>query len=58
MIKAGVAVKKRKEDLAMLLVDRSGMNDDVRMWCTEEHVMILSERRAPPATQPTTLHHR
>lgn len=30
LIKASVAAKKRKEDLAMLLLNTSGMDDDVR----------------------------
>jgi hypothetical protein len=60
LIKASVAAKKRKEDMAMLLVDTSGMDDDVRAWCPDHRTMILSERRAPPETHaamPAPLHH-
>jgi hypothetical protein len=54
MIKATVAVKKRKEDLKMLMIDTSNMDNDVKSWCIEQRAMILAERRAPPATQLTT----
>jgi hypothetical protein len=35
LIKASVAAKTRKEDLAMLLVDTSGMDDNVGAWCMD-----------------------
>jgi hypothetical protein len=44
-----VAVKKRREDLAMLLVDTRCIDDDVREWCADQHAMILSEWIAPRA---------
>jgi hypothetical protein len=52
LIKARVAAKKRKQDLAMLLVDTSGMDNGVKAWCADHRAMILTERRAPPAPQP------
>jgi hypothetical protein len=51
LIKASMAAKKRKEDLAMLLVDTSDMEDDVRAWCADERARIMAERRAPTAPQ-------
>jgi uncharacterized protein (DUF2235 family) len=53
-IKANVAAKKRREDLAVLLVDIKGMDDEVRARCVDQRTMIMSERRAPPATQAST----
>ena len=54
LIKANIVAKKRKEDLAILLVDTSGMDDDVKAWCTEQRATILAESRTPPAPQPST----
>jgi hypothetical protein len=53
LVKANVAAKKRKEDLKILLVDTSSMDGDVKARCVEECTMILSERWASPATQPS-----
>ena len=54
LIKANIVAKKRKEDLAILLVDTSGMDDDVKAWCAEQRATILAESRAPSARQPST----
>ncbi|KAK1649266.1 hypothetical protein QYE76_067071 [Lolium multiflorum] len=35
LIKANIVAKKRKEDLAILLIDTSGMDDDVKAWYEE-----------------------
>jgi hypothetical protein len=35
LINATVAAKKRMEDLAMLIVDRSGMDNDIKVSCAE-----------------------
>jgi hypothetical protein len=54
LIKANIIAKKRKEDLAILLVDTSGMDDDVKAWCAAQRTTNLAESRAPPAPQPST----
>jgi hypothetical protein len=33
LIKANIIANKRKEDLAILLADTNGMDDDVKAWC-------------------------
>jgi hypothetical protein len=35
LIKASVGAKTRKEDVAMLLVETSGMDDNVTAWCVD-----------------------
>ena len=47
LLKANVATKKRREDLAILTVDTSGMDDEVKAWYAEQRGIILAERRAP-----------
>jgi hypothetical protein len=43
LIKANIVAKKRKEDLAILLVDTSGMDDDVKAWCAAQRATMLAE---------------
>jgi hypothetical protein len=33
LIKANIIAKKRKEDLAILLIDTSDIDNDVKTWC-------------------------
>jgi hypothetical protein len=54
LIKANIVAKKRKEGLVILLVDTSGMDNDVKVWCAAPRVTILAKSRAPPAPQPST----
>jgi hypothetical protein len=55
-----VAAKKRRKDLAILLVNTRGMDNNVKVWCADQRAMILAKRRAPLAPQPSSrqLHHR
>jgi hypothetical protein len=48
LIKANIVAKKRKEDLAILLIDTSEIDDDVKAWCAAQCATILAESRAPP----------
>jgi hypothetical protein len=45
-----VAVKKRREDPSILMVDTAGMYDDVRKWWKAQCTAILYEVRGPPAS--------
>jgi hypothetical protein len=49
LIKANIVAKKRKEELAILLADTSGMDEDVKAWCSAQRATILAESRAPSA---------
>jgi hypothetical protein len=49
LIKANIVSKKRKEDLSILLADTSGMDDDVKAWCSVQCATILAKSRAPAA---------
>uniref|UniRef100_A0ACD5TNZ6 Uncharacterized protein n=1 Tax=Avena sativa TaxID=4498 RepID=A0ACD5TNZ6_AVESA len=46
LIKANVVAKKRREDLAILMVDTKDMDSEVRAWCVDRRALILSENRA------------
>lgn len=46
LIMASVAVKKRTEDLAILMVDTRDMDDKVNVWCIDQRALILSESQA------------
>jgi hypothetical protein len=54
LMKANIVVKKRKEDLVILLVDTSGMDDDVKACCAVQRTTILAGSQALPAPQPNT----
>jgi hypothetical protein len=55
LIKANIVAKKRREDLAILIVNASGMDDDIKAWCAAHRATILASRESSSTcAQPST----